>query len=51
MRNIKKTVYLPAEIEIIRLEQKDVLTVSSGFAPGQEPGIGPEDDPNVDDNW
>ena len=51
MRNVKKSAYVPAEMEIIRLEQDDILTMSSGYAPGQEPGMGPVDDTNEDGNW
>ena len=51
MLNKKKTDYVPPELEIIWLEQNDVLTMSSGFDPGEIPGTGPEDDPNVDTFW
>ena len=51
MRKVKKIGYVPAELEIIWLEQNDILTMSSGSEPGPGPGMGPEDDPNIDDNW
>ena len=51
MRNVKKTVYVPAKLEIIWVEGNDILTTSPGFAPGTEHGTGPKDDPNVDTNW
>ena len=50
MQNSKKTVYIPVELEIIRLKDNDIIATSGGST-GPIPGSGHEDDPNVDLDW
>lgn len=50
MQNAKKLVYIPVELEIIKLNHNDVIATSGGNT-GPTPGTGPEDDPNLDFDW